>query len=117
MLANCLKTLFKSTSQSLAKTSTCSFSTRILTKPLINFHELRSALPSPPLLSIGQSHQLPQQTTQSRNSWGYKGRMMLKDIKRRELVRKFGPLRVRLHCLFRNTFLPKVLKVKLFSSH
>jgi hypothetical protein len=48
---------------------------------------------------------------QVRFSWGYKGRMMLKDIKRRELLRKFAPERIRLQALRANTILPKVLKV------
>ena len=43
--------------------------------------------------------------------WGYKGRMMLKDIKRRELLRKFAPERVRLQTLRANHILPKILRV------
>ena len=50
--------------------------------------------------------------SQIRSSWGYKGRMMLKDIKRRELLRKFAPERIRLQTLRRNNVLPQVLKVK-----
>jgi hypothetical protein len=115
MLGNCLSILLRFTSQSLVKTPTNAMSTRVLvSKPLINFHELRLALPCfsvKPLLGCGQALQLPQQTTQSRNSWGYKGRMMLKDIKRRELLRKFGPMRVRLQVLKKNTILPKVIRV------
>ncbi len=50
-------------------------------------------------------------TIQVRHGWGYKDRMMLKDIKRRELLKKFAPERVRLQALRANTVLPKVLKV------
>lgn len=48
---------------------------------------------------------------QVRHNWGYKDRMMLKDIKRRELLRKYAPERIRLQSLRANTILPKVLKV------
>ncbi len=48
---------------------------------------------------------------QVRHNWGYKDRMMLKDIKRRELLKKFAPERIRLQALRANTILPKVLKV------
>ena len=51
------------------------------------------------------------QGMQVRHNWGYKDRMMLKDIKRREMLRKFAPERVRLQALRANTLLPKVLKV------
>jgi hypothetical protein len=51
------------------------------------------------------------EANQVRHNWGYKGRMMLKDIKRRELVRKYAPVRNRLQALRSNTILPKVLKV------
>ena len=44
-------------------------------------------------------------------SFGYKGRMMLKDIKRRELLRKFAPERVRLQTLRANWILPKFFRV------
>lgn len=47
---------------------------------------------------------------QVRHNWGYKDRMMIKDIKRRELLRKFAPERIRLQSLRANTILPKVLK-------
>ena len=50
---------------------------------------------------------------QTRSNWGYKGRMMLKDIKRRELLKKFAPERIRLQTLRRNSILPPVLKVYL----
>lgn len=49
--------------------------------------------------------------SQIRSNWGYKGRMMLKDIKRRELLKKFAPERIRLQTLRGNSILPKVLKV------
>ena len=49
--------------------------------------------------------------SQIRSNWGYKGRMMLKDIKRRELLRKYAPERIRLQTLRRNNVLPQVLKV------
>jgi hypothetical protein len=49
---------------------------------------------------------------QVRHNWGYKDRMMLKDIKRREILRQFAPERVRLQALRANTILPKVLKVR-----
>ena len=49
--------------------------------------------------------------SQIRSNWGYKGRMMLKDIKRRELLKKFAPERIRLQSLRANSILPKVLKV------
>ncbi|CAF1010948.1 unnamed protein product [Brachionus calyciflorus] len=42
--------------------------------------------------------------------WGYKGRMMLKDIKRRELLKKYAPVRIRLQTLRANTILPKAFK-------
>lgn len=48
--------------------------------------------------------------SQIRSNWGYKGRMMLKDIKRRELLKKFAPERIRLQTLRGNSILPKVLK-------
>lgn len=48
---------------------------------------------------------------QVRHNWGYKDRMMLKDIKRREFLRKFAPERIRLQSLRANTILPKVLRV------
>lgn len=51
------------------------------------------------------------EVNQVRHNWGYKGRMMLKDIKRRELVRKYAPVRIRFQALRANTILPKVLKV------
>ena len=54
------------------------------------------------------------EVNQVRHNWGYKGRMMLKDIKRREFVRKYAPVRVRLQALRANTILPKVLKVFVF---
>jgi gamma-glutamylcysteine synthetase len=47
-------------------------------------------------------------------SFGYKGRMMLKDIKRRELLRKYAPERVRLQTLSYNWILPKFFRVKSF---
>ena len=48
---------------------------------------------------------------QVRHNWGYKDRMMLKDIKRREFLRKFAPERIRLQSLRANSILPKVLRV------
>jgi len=57
------------------------------------------------------------EVNQVRHNWGYKGRMMLKDIKRREFVRKYAPVRIRLQALRSNTILPRVLKVfKVFFS-
>ena len=38
--------------------------------------------------------------------------MMLKDIKRRETLRKFAPDRIKLKCLKSNSILPKPIKVK-----
>ena len=63
-------------------------------------------------ISSNQKAPITPEFTQVR-FWGYKGRMMLKDIKRRELLRKFAPERVRLQTLRANTILPKVLKVNL----
>lgn len=51
---------------------------------------------------------------QIRSNWGYKGRMMLKDIKRRELLKKYAPERIRLQTLRGNSILPKVLKVRIY---
>lgn len=56
------------------------------------------------------------QGVQVRHNWGYKDRMMLKDIKRREILRQFAPERVRLQALRANSILPKVLKVRYFVS-
>lgn len=49
--------------------------------------------------------------TPRRLNWGYKGRMMLKDIKRRELLKKYAPVRIRLQTLRSNSVLPKIIKV------
>lgn len=43
-------------------------------------------------------------------NWGYSDRMTLKDIKRRELLRKFAPERIRLQCLRKNSVLPNAFK-------
>jgi hypothetical protein len=48
--------------------------------------------------------------TQTR-SFGYKGRMMLKDIKRRELLKDTAPERIRLQTLRANSILPKAFRV------
>ena len=58
---------------------------------------------------LSKSVQVPQ-TNQVRN-WGYNDRMMLRDIKRREILRKFAPERVRLQTLKANNVLPKTMKV------
>ncbi|RNA19035.1 28S ribosomal mitochondrial [Brachionus plicatilis] len=50
------------------------------------------------------------QSIQVRHNWGYKGRMMLKDIKRRELLKKYAPVRIRLQTLRANTILPKAFR-------
>ena len=62
------------------------------------------------ILQNQQQACLPQ-IEQQRNYFGYKGRMLLKDIKRRELLRKFAPERVRLQTLRSNWILPKLIKV------
>ena len=56
-------------------------------------------LNSNPLLKTGQTSNFPQIDQIRHASVGYKGRMMLKDIKRRELLRKFAPERNRLQTL------------------
>ena len=62
------------------------------------------------LLNPGRlSH--PINVVQTRFNWGYKGRMMLKDIKRRELLKKYAPVRIRLQTLRANSVLPKIIKV------
>lgn len=62
------------------------------------------------LLNPGRlSH--PINVVQNRFNWGYKGRMMLKDIKRRELLKKYAPVRIRLQTLRANSVLPKIIKV------
>jgi len=43
---------------------------------------------------------------------GYPGRMMLRDIKRRELIRKYWPQRFRYQLLRKNMILPESFKVK-----
>ena len=117
MFGSFLSQVLKVSSQALVKQpGVNAMSTHaLLTKPFINFHELKSALPKvssgrSPLLAASQQL-LPQITTQTRNSWGYKGRMMLKDIKRREMMRKFAPIRLRLQLLNHNNILPKVIRV------
>lgn len=72
-------------------------STNFFKNPLINNTNL--------LKKIDQN-----QSVQVRHNWGYKGRMMLKDIKRRELLKKYAPVRIRLQTLRSNTVLPKALK-------
>jgi hypothetical protein len=66
-----------------------------------------------PFLDKQQQTCLTPLLEQTRSNWGYKGRMMLKDIKRRELLKKFAPERIRLQTLRRNSILPKILKVSL----
>lgn len=68
------------------------------------------------IISSTQKPSVTPEFTQVRFNWGYKGRMMLKDIKRRELLRKFAPERIRLQSLRANTILPKVLRVYLINS-
>ncbi len=60
---------------------------------------------------LNQQFNLSPLLSQIRSNWGYKGRMMLKDIKRRELLRKYAPERIRLQNIRRNNLLPQVLKV------
>jgi len=50
------------------------------------------------------------QMIQKRFNWGYKGRMMLKDMKRREQLRTYAPVRIRLQALRANSILPEVVK-------
>jgi hypothetical protein len=93
-------------------------STNLLTnKSLIQYNQLKNGATNlssavSGFLFKAQSQLQPQIVTQTRNNWGYKGRMMLKDIKRRELVRKYAPLRVRLQTIRYNSILPKVIKVR-----
>lgn len=111
--------LFKSTTQLAVRTCTNFISTaaiRPLSSPFLsNLKQLPYSKTNNGLLNSNllkhQEQSLPQMI-QVRNSWGYKGRMMLKDIKRRELLRKFAPARVRLQTLRGNTILPKAFKVK-----
>ena len=110
-----LSNLFKSTTNALLKHTTNSMSTSSLSKSMFNFSSLKSALPTIgqkniTLLGSQTQHSLPQLTVQARNVWGYRGKMMLRDIKRRELIRKFGPIRVRLQTVKTNNILPKALK-------
>jgi hypothetical protein len=44
---------------------------------------------------------------------GYPGRMMLRDIKRRTLIRKYWPERFRYQTLRKNMILPESFKVKI----
>ena len=53
----------------------------------------------------------PELATQTRNL-GYINRWMLRDLKRRETVRKLMPERLRLKSIKTNTILPKVVKVR-----
>lgn len=116
MLAN----LFKNIVPKLVPTKTCTnnLSTSIL-HPKLNLINLITATnnlslnkQSTQLLKPLQNDQINSvtQTLQKRFNWGYKGRMMLKDIKRRELLRKYAPTRIRLQALRANSILPKVLK-------
>lgn len=57
-----------------------------------------------------QNETVTQLVQQQTRNLGYINRMMLKDIKRREMLRKYAPERVRLQCLRRNDVLPKALK-------
>ena len=100
--------LIKTGATSLMATSKSSLSTLTMLKPL----EMTSGKLWPSLSANGllnKQVQLPQ-TNQVRN-WGYNDRMTLKDIKRREILRRFAPERVRLQTLKANHVLPKTIKV------
>ena len=61
--------------------------------------------------SLQQACAAAVQMTQKRYAWGYRGRMMLKDLKRREMTRRLTPTRIRLQALRANSILPAALKV------
>jgi hypothetical protein len=78
-----------------------------------NLSTLCSMLAKTSLIPVQQSLlKQPEVLTlvQKRFNWGYKGRMMLKDIKRRELLRKTISIRIRLQALRANSILPKAFK-------
>lgn len=109
MFVSGLLGLFKQTNLSIVSAvSSNSFSTlnrRIIETGLaslnLNSSKTNALLQQPNIGSV-----------QSRFNWGYKGRMMLKDIKRRELLKKYAPVRIRLQALRANTVLPKIIKVR-----
>jgi small subunit ribosomal protein S14 len=114
-----LVNIFKKIVPKLVPTKTCTtnLSTSILQPKfnlinLITANNLNMIKQPTQLLKPQQNDQIYSlaQTLQKRFNWGYKGRMMLKDIKRRELLRKFAPTRIRLQALRANSILPKVLK-------
>lgn len=87
-------------------------SSLISSTPSSRHHLLASnsmmTMPSNKKLLLNETQKVPL-LNQIRN-WGYSDRMTLKDIKRREMLRKFAPERVRLQCLRRNSVLPVAFK-------
>jgi small subunit ribosomal protein S14 len=106
--------LFKSIVPKFVQPNPCanSLSTFILKPKLLTVSDLSIIKQPVPLLKPLQNDQIYSlvQTMQKRFNWGYKGRMMLKDIKRREILSKYAPVRIRLQALRANSILPKVLK-------
>ena len=107
---------FKNKSQEIFRTCTSYLSTASLANiPKMNSFK---ALPYNKTSGLGlnllknkQLEVFTPEVSQNRFSWGYKGRMMLKDLKRREMLRKFAPERFSLQTLRANTILPKILRV------
>ena len=102
--------------QNVSNLSMRSFSSLLANKPTTKLLSGSPLLQStatlvPQNLKTSLFLMLKPDTIQVRHNWGYKDRMMLKDIKRRELLKKFAPERIRLQALRANTVLPKVLKV------
>lgn len=100
--------LIKAGATSLLATSKSTLSTLAPLKPVHSSSRIWPSLGASGLLS--KQVQPPPQTIQVRN-WGYNDRMTLRDIKRREILRKFAPERVRLQALKANHVLPKTIKV------
>ena len=109
--------LLKNTTHTTIKTCSSLFSTMYQSNPqLLNTmpYKLKALNLSSTILKQNQQLAFTPQIEQHRYGFGYKGRMMLKDIKRREMLRKFAPERIRLQTLRSNWILPKVVKVKRF---
>ena len=98
------------TQSSFTKCSNLFSTTSSLTNMILL--NLKKFNPNPNILKNDQTSSILPQIEQIRHgSYGYKGRMMLKDIKRRELLRKFAPERVRLQTLRANSILPRFFRV------
>lgn len=120
MIGSGLLGLFKQTSHRIAVNSSApsntlsTLSRRIIENGLssLNLNASKPSITSQIQLLQPSRLVQPLNSAQNRFNWGYKGRMMLKDIKRRELLKKYAPVRIRLQTLRANSVLPKILKVR-----